>query len=488
MDHKRILAVRRLLSLRVQQTALFAVVVLVAVAVLSAWILGALSAGIADSVRSRQLKDAAGIADVLGAYFPSTASNRGELRSYVRQFGDDFGDDIRVYDLGGTPIESRQSVSVPSSVLSAARKAAAESAAPYARVDLGDRGLAIAAAPVLDRDGRKVAVVVLTNRATEARGTLAAARSRLEIAALVTLVASGLIGFAFSDFIARQARRLVSAADDIAAGDFSRRLPRGPFPGEIRELAEAFNRMAEQLGEAFETLKGQEQAQRQFVANASHELRTPIAALKGAIEILETGGKDKPSVRDEFLATMRIEANRLQRLVDNLFTLAQVDSGRLHMQFERVPADEIAWVVTTAMRPLANDAGVALEAEVPAEDLVVLADRDRITQVLLGFVDNAVKHSHPGGVVTVSLCDGTGRVRFAVSDTGSGIPADVLPQIFDRFFTQRKHAEGQRKGSGLGLAIASEIVEAHGSLIEVATEEGRGSTFSFELPRPDALA
>ena len=246
--------------------------------------------------------------------------------------------------------------------------------------------------------------------------------------------------------------------------------------------------MAAQLGYAFETLRGQERAQREFVANASHELRTPIAALKGAIEILETGGKEKPEVRDEFLATMRVEANRLQRLVDNLFTLAQVDSGRLQLQVKPEPADEIAWVVSTAMRPLANDAGVALQADIAAGDLTVMADRDHITQVLLGFVDNAIKHSEAGDIVTVSVTpDGDGKLRLCVADSGSGIPADVLPHIFDRFYTQRNAATGQRRGSGLGLAIAAEIVEAHGSRIDVESEPGKGACFCFQLPRATAL-
>ncbi len=478
---------RRLLSIRVQQTALFAFVVLVAVTLLSTWIFGALSSEIADSLRNQQLKDATAIADVLGAYFPPSAENRGELRSHVKQFGDTFDDDIRVYDASLSLVESHVTVNLGGSELKRARAAGLDGTEPYASVDFGDDGLVVAAAPIFDRAGGKEGVVVVSNPATEARGTLALARSQLTVAALVTLVVAGLIGFVFSDFIARQSRRLLKAADDIAAGDFSARLPRGPFPGEIRELVVAFNRMAEQLGDAFETLRGQEQAQRQFVSNASHELRTPIAALKGAIEILETGGKDKPEVRDEFLATMRVEANRLQRLVDNLFTLAQVDSGRLRLQLETVPADEIAWVVASAMRPLANEAGVALQADIPAEDLRVLADRDRVTQVLLGFVDNAVKHSRPGDIVTVALRGEGSRVRFSVSDTGQGIPPDVLPHIFDRFYTQRRGAEGQRKGSGLGLAIADEIIEAHGSSIRVVSEEGAGSSFSFELPRGPEL-
>lgn len=475
---------KRLLSLRFTQTALFVLVVAVSVGMLSTWIYRALSAEVTGMVTAQQLKEASAISEVVGAYFPVSASaaDRGELRGQVEQYARIFGDDVRVYDSAGELVESRQSIDIPPALVARARRAASASAGGYVSADLGPSGLVVAAVPVLAPNGAKAGVVLVANPATQALRTLESARSRLVAATVAALLLALLLGFVFSDFIARQARRLVLAADCIASGDFSRRLPRGPFPGEIRELAEAFNRMAAQLGDAFETLRGQEAAQREFVANASHELRTPIAALKGAIEILETGGKEKPEVRDEFLATMRHEANRLQRLVDNLFTLAQVDSGRLHLHLKPEPAEEMVRVVATAMRPLANGAGIAVEADTDAPNTLVVVDRDRITQVLVGFVDNAVKHSKPGDVVRVSVVAGGEAVRFAVSDTGPGIPPDVLPHVFDRFYTQRNSAEGVRRGSGLGLAIAQEIVEAHGSSIDVDSRVGEGSAFSFELP------
>lgn len=478
---------KRLLSLRVTQTALFVAVVAVAVAVLATWIFGALSSEVAGSVRTQQLKDASAMADSVGGYLPVSPATRGGLHDHVSQLGAIFGDDVRVFDTAGVLVESRQSLAIPASLIESLLARDVSASEPYASVDLRPGGLAVAAVPIPSATGGRAGIVIVSNGADQARQTLVTARDQLVVVTLVVLLLAALISFLFSDFIARQARGLVRAADDIAAGDFTRRLPRGPFPGEIRDLVEAFNRMAEQLGDAFETLRGQERAQREFVANASHELRTPIAALKGAIEILETGGKEKPAVRDEFLATMGEEANRLQRLVDNLFTLAQVDSGRLHLHLEPERAEGIVRTVTTVMVPLANAAGVTLRADPGAGDAYVLADRDRITQVLLGFVDNAVKHSRPGDVVSVSLEPaGDDAVRLAVSDTGSGIAPDVLPHVFDRFFTQRKSAEGHRRGSGLGLAIAEQIVEAHGSRIEVESEVGRGTTFRFDLPRASA--
>jgi signal transduction histidine kinase len=128
---------------------------------------------------------------------------------------------------------------------------------------------------------------------------------------------------------------------------------------------------------------------------------------------------------------------------------------------------------------------VAVAYDVPADGAMVLCDRDYVTQVLVGFVDNAIKHTPSGGIVTLGLTPDGDGVTFCVKDTGSGIPLEVLPHIFDRFYTQRKTAEGGHRGSGLGLAIAHEIVEAHGSDIDVRSAPGQGTSFCFTLRRAE---
>lgn len=224
-----------------------------------------------------------------------------------------------------------------------------------------------------------------------------------------------------------------------------------------------------------------EEAQRRFVADASHELRTPTAALSGILELLEDGAKDDEAVRDDFIHTMRIEVDRLGRLIADLLTLARLESGSLRLKLAPVPVEALASDVTGVMRALADQVGVTLAVELPEGDVEVLADRDRIEQVLLGFLDNALKHSPQGSTIHLSTTPEGSSVLLQVRDEGPGIEPDKLRHVFDRFY-RADVSRGGGQGTGLGLAIAKEIVEAHDSTIEVDSSPGNGATFSFRLP------
>jgi signal transduction histidine kinase len=187
-----------------------------------------------------------------------------------------------------------------------------------------------------------------------------------------------------------------------------------------------------------------------------------------------------PEVRDDFLNTMTLEVDRLGRLVADLLTLAQLEAGNLTLHPEPVDIRLLLGEVATVMHPLADRSGIALAVDALEASGTVFCDRDRIQQVLLGFVDNAIKHSDRGTRITLQAKMLPGRVRLSVIDQGHGIEPDALPRLFERFF--RVDESRATKGTGLGLAIAKEIVEAHDSTIEVSSELGKGSTFSFELP------
>jgi signal transduction histidine kinase len=476
------------LSLRFEQTVAFVAVILVAMVVLSTWMMGDLRRSVHELARAEQAKDAAAVASGLTPYFPLSAVTRLGIADQVARYVEIFGDDIMVFDASGALIEGGRSLEIPASVVRRARLQGFEDKAPYSSMSFEDPSYVVASKAVYDRTGRKTAVVVVANSGATAQAALDTAGSQLTIAMALALLVAGLVGLVFSEIITRQTRLLVEAANAVAEGDFSRRLPRGPLPDEITDLVDAFNRMAGQLGEAFDTLKGQEEAQREFVASASHELRTPVAALKGAIEILEDGAGEKPEVRARFLGTMRVEVDRMQRLVDHLFTLAQADAGRLDLHMRPEPVATMVDVIADSMRPLADDAGVTIRTDVEPGDLLVLCDRDRITQVLLALADNAVKHSRQGDVVTLSARPDGDAVVLAVSDTGTGIPPEALPRVFDRFFTDRAGETGGRRGSGLGLSIAQEVVEAHGGVITAESVPGRGATFRFALGRPPSAS
>ena len=224
-----------------------------------------------------------------------------------------------------------------------------------------------------------------------------------------------------------------------------------------------------------------EEAQRSFVANASHEMRTPISAIKGLLELLDGGAKDDPAVRDDFLRTMTLEVDRLGRLVADLLTLARLEAGSLTLHREPLAAGGLLQEVASVMRQLADGFGVRLVVEVPNTPLEVDCDRDRILQVLVGFVDNALKHSAAGGVVVLRATPQGAFVTLEVEDHGTGIAPEALGRVFERFF-RADESRAVPRGTGLGLAIAKELVEAHGSTIEVESAPGEGATFRFDLP------
>ncbi|HET6497602.1 MAG TPA: ATP-binding protein [Coriobacteriia bacterium] len=232
-----------------------------------------------------------------------------------------------------------------------------------------------------------------------------------------------------------------------------------------------------------------EAAQRRFVADASHEMRTPIAAIKGMLELLADGAVDDPAVRDDFIATMQVEADRLGRLVTDLLTLAQLDAGSLKLSQQPEWVADLLGDVARVMHTLAEQDGVTLAVEPPADDVQVLADRDRVMQVLLSFTDNAIEHSTAGSTVYLRGVLLGDRVRLEVADEGPGIEPEEHARVFERFYRANEPRHGRRGGpssrgggTGLGLAIAKEIVEAHGSHIDIRSAPGAGTTFSFEVP------
>lgn len=225
-----------------------------------------------------------------------------------------------------------------------------------------------------------------------------------------------------------------------------------------------------------------EDAQRRFVADASHEMRTPISAIKGMLELLVDGAKDRPEVRDEFLQTMQAEVDRLGRLVADLLTLASLEAGSLELKPAPEYVSDMFSDVIGVMRTLAEQSDVELTIDLPDKDLQAVADRDKVVQVLLSFTDNALKHSPAGTRICLAAHAEGSKVGLSVSDEGTGIAPEQLERVFERFY----RADMSRAGgssTGLGLAIAKEIVEAHDSRIVVTSSASGGTTFSFDLDR-----
>src|SRR6185369_2730579 len=228
-------------------------------------------------------------------------------------------------------------------------------------------------------------------------------------------------------------------------------------------------------------LRRLETVRRDFVSNLSHELRTPLASLRALAETLQDGALDDPPAARRFVDQIQIEVDALTQMVNELLELSKIESGRFSLDRSPVSANDLLTSASQRMQLQAERADLNLRVECANDLPNVQIDSQRLEQVLVNLIHNAVKFTHPGGEIVLFADAGIGEVRFAVRDTGVGIPVDEVPRIFERFYRVDKSRTGN--GTGLGLSIAKHIVEAHGGKIWVESREGEGSTFYFTIPQ-----
>ncbi len=225
-----------------------------------------------------------------------------------------------------------------------------------------------------------------------------------------------------------------------------------------------------------------ERVRQEFLSNVSHELRTPLAAITAYTETLIDGGLDDPDNSLRFLNTIHRNTQRMRALVNDVSELSAIESGEVSLTPERLPLRQFVNDVFTGLAPRASEQGVRLDNQV-AEEFYVTADRRRLEQIIINLVDNAIKFNHPGGSVSVFAEPGEeGQQLVCVRDTGTGIPAEHLPRVFERFYRVDRARSREAGGTGLGLAIVKHLARAHGGEAYVSSEVGVGSSFSIKLP------
>jgi signal transduction histidine kinase len=266
--------------------------------------------------------------------------------------------------------------------------------------------------------------------------------------------------------IARPVGELVDAASQIEAGDLTVRV-RERGPREVRQVARAFNAMAEKL-EATDTRR------RSFLADVTHELRTPLSVIRGRAEGIMDGVYPGDT---EHVAPVLEAARTLEGLIEDLRTLALADAGGLTLRREPVEVGLLVNETLTSFEGAARQAGVSLSADMQPDLPVIEADPGRLQSVLSNLVSNAIRHTPSGGSVRITAVRAGEHLEVSVTDTGEGIAPELLPNIFERFVKGSSSS-----GSGLGLAIARDLVVAHGGSIEAASQTGSGTTIRFTLP------
>lgn len=293
------------------------------------------------------------------------------------------------------------------------------------------------------------------------------------IVAMVVAACLSLIGGrVLSRRILRPVKHMTAMARGIGVGNLEHRLNRTDNHDELDELAAVLNEMLERLERQFKQIQ-------QFTADAAHELRTPLAALRGNAEVALSQGADEDDLRGVLAASIE-EYDRLARIADDLLLLARAESGRPFLRPEPLELDTAVRDMVDLFAPVAHEQDVSLVFN-NGTPVPVHADPARIRQVLSNLLDNALRHTPAGGRIDVDLSRGADTADLRVSDTGPGIPSEHLPHVFDRFY-RVDAARSRRAGSaGLGLAICRTIVEAHGGRID-ATSNGGGSVFTVQLP------
>ncbi|MBL0156617.1 MAG: heavy metal sensor histidine kinase [Bryobacterales bacterium] len=289
----------------------------------------------------------------------------------------------------------------------------------------------------------------------------------------VMLLAIIILGWYAAGRALQPLQQVAQAAETVAAGDLSMRIPPRGTGDELDQLSATFNHMMERLGLSFHQIQ-------QFSIDASHELRTPVTAIRGQLEVALFTAETKEQYR-EAIETALQDVERLGQILNSLLLLAQAESGQLILQKSKQDLSEIIQELVNQFRFVADEKQIRLRAIAPSS-VFAEVDRAQFGRLVNSLLGNAVKYTQPGGNVDVILSEDGGEVCLTVADDGPGIAADHLPHVFERFYRVRDGDRDDDKGIGLGLAFVAWIVKAHGGRLSVSSEPGHGATFEITIP------
>lgn len=343
---------------------------------------------------------------------------------------------------------------------------------------LNNQRVLYAAAPVYAESG-EISGLVYIATPLPAAGLPTNIILQLVGAILIAVLLATLLGALIAQKIVHPLEGLASAANSISKGDLKQRIETDGSIRELHSLSQTFNDMAE-------SLRKSDEAKKAFIADVTHELRTPLTVIKGTIETLEDGALDDVEGRGPLLTSMQRETDRLIRLVNELLVLTRADAGSLQLNMQTLNLAELAKARCEVFSGVAARKGIVLNCLVDDRSTPrVEADPDRVSQVINNLLDNAIRHSPDNSTINITIRPIDDGVECSVQDHGTGIPAEHLPFIFERFYrvdASRSRNDSKDGGTGLGLAIARALVNAQGGQIRAESVEGQRTTITFWLP------
>ena len=325
----------------------------------------------------------------------------------------------------------------------------------------------------------------------EVKANVESIRRRMLASTALAFVVPILVAALFARSVSRRLGRIIEFAAQLSQGNFTAPQP----PEETDELGQLGSRLTETAGklrgmvDALERehaeLEKVERVRKDFVINVSHELRTPLASIQGYTETLLDGAMHEPELNVKFLSIIHKNAERLANLISDLLTLSRVELKQQKFQLASYRVARLLADSVDSMIPMAARKNIAIELKSPPWQWEVFCDAEAVHQILTNLLDNALKYTAEGGTITVSAELPADLVRVSVRDTGVGIPAEELPRLFERFYRVDKARSRELGGTGLGLAIVKHLARSQGGGVEVSSEPGVGSVFSFTLPVGD---
>lgn len=346
-------------------------------------------------------------------------------------------------------------------------------AAGYATLTENEAIWRIYSQPVQQSAGRIDSWVQVAQSLQPTQETLKNLRWQIELSWLLALLLAGGGGLLLADRALRPIDRITRTAQSVGVSDLSQRIDYQGAADEVGRLATTFDRMVDRLQAAFVR-------ERRFTIDASHELRTPLTILKGRIDVTLSQPRAN-EVYQTVLQDLGKNADRLIRLSADLLFLARFDQGQPHRQPERLNLSELLAAIVEQVRPLADAKNLSLTQQVPPH-LFIQGEPDHLIRLFLNLLDNAIKYTPPGGLVSLLVKKQIERINVMVSDTGVGISVEHLPHLFEPFYRVEAARTRSQGGAGLGLAIAYEIAHAHGGDLCVQSEPDQGTTFIVHLP------